>query len=76
MYDAPLFTPQGWQCPVCGRVYSPTTPMCFSCGNGEVVTTNRIEINGETPILDLMIHGGDWPKTEELVNEPPKEVEP
>lgn len=24
---------QGWQCPVCGRIYSPTTMMCFYCGN-------------------------------------------
>ena len=22
---------QGWQCPVCGRVYSPTTIMCLMC---------------------------------------------
>ena len=26
---------QGWQCPLCGRVYSPTTTMCLYCGNGE-----------------------------------------
>lgn len=24
---------QGWQCPICGRVYSPTTMMCLYCGN-------------------------------------------
>ena len=28
-----LFVNKGWQCPICGRVYSPTTPMCFYCGN-------------------------------------------
>jgi len=28
--------PQGWRCPECGRVYSPTTPMCFYCSNKEV----------------------------------------
>jgi hypothetical protein len=22
---------QGWQCPVCRAVYSPTVPSCFSC---------------------------------------------
>lgn len=27
---------RGWQCPCCRRVYSPSTPMCFTCGN-EVV---------------------------------------
>lgn len=34
-----LYAPQGWQCPVCGRVYSPTTSMCFYCGNQETITT-------------------------------------
>lgn len=24
---------QCWQCPICGRVYSPTTMMCLYCGN-------------------------------------------
>ena len=23
---------QGWQCPICKRVYSPSTMMCFYCG--------------------------------------------
>jgi len=27
--------PEGWRCPECGRVYSPTTPMCFYCSNKE-----------------------------------------
>ena len=40
------FAPQGWQCPVCKRVYSPTTPMCYYCGNGVVTTTTT---NIETP---------------------------
>ena len=38
MYDAPMFAPQGWQCPICKRVYSPTIPMCFTCGNEEIKT--------------------------------------
>lgn len=24
---------QGWQCPVCGRVYAPWMAQCLSCGN-------------------------------------------
>ena len=28
------FAPQGWQCPVCKRVYSPWESMCRYCGNG------------------------------------------
>lgn len=27
---------KGWQCPICGRVYSPITPMCFYCGKKEL----------------------------------------
>ena len=29
---------QGWQCPICKRVYSPLTFMCYFCG-GEAVTS-------------------------------------
>lgn len=25
------YVPQGWQCPVCKSVYSPTTAKCFNC---------------------------------------------
>ena len=27
------FIETGWKCPICGRVYSPSTQMCFYCGN-------------------------------------------
>lgn len=31
---------QGWTCPKCGRVYSPSTPMCFYCGrDSKVINT-------------------------------------
>lgn len=30
---------QGWQCPICKRVYSPFTHMCTYCGKKEVKTT-------------------------------------
>ena len=29
--DFDFRAPLGWQCPVCGAVYSPTTPMCYNC---------------------------------------------
>ena len=41
-----LFAPQGWQCPICKRVYSPTTPMCYYCGDersNSTVSTNTIQ---------------------------------
>lgn len=33
---------QGWQCPICKRVYSPFTPCCFNCGGNTVITTGII----------------------------------
>lgn len=29
---------QGWVCPKCGHVYSPTTDMCRYCGQYEITT--------------------------------------
>ena len=41
MYEWPVFARQGWQCPVCGRVYSPDTMQCPYCANIEYkITTN------------------------------------
>ena len=34
------FIPQGWVCPKCGRVYSPTTIMCLVCGNQTIKTSS------------------------------------
>ena len=31
---------QGWQCPVCKRVYSPFTPCCFYCGEEGMTKTS------------------------------------
>lgn len=31
MYDMPQYIPQGWQCPVCKRVHSPSVPSCDCC---------------------------------------------
>lgn len=49
MYDPNYIewgSPQGWRCPGCGRYYSPTTPMCFYCGNKEgTIQTTGTSIN-------------------------------
>lgn len=37
MFGNETFAQQGWQCPICKRVYSPLTMMCYYCG-GEAVT--------------------------------------
>lgn len=36
-----IFAQQGWQCPICKRVYSPFTQMCFYCGGKEASTINK-----------------------------------
>ena len=41
------FAAQGWQCPICGAVYSPTTPMCYNC-TGKTVTTTHVSSTGKT----------------------------
>ena len=33
---------KGWECPKCGRVYSPITPMCMYCSNGSAIL-ERVE---------------------------------
>ena len=48
MYDMPQYTPTGWQCPICKRVYSPMTPACFVCGNG--TRTVSVDTTVQTPI--------------------------
>lgn len=34
------FAQQGWQCPICKRVYSPFTPCCFTCGAEAKISTS------------------------------------
>jgi len=37
---------QGWQCPICKRIYAPSTPMCLYCGgNMKVKTTTSVSID-------------------------------
>ena len=36
-----LGAPQGWQCPICKRIYSPTTPMCYYCGGKQTYATTN-----------------------------------
>lgn len=43
-----LFGQQGWICPKCGRVYSPTTPMCLYCKNESSVASNLSDRRNES----------------------------
>lgn len=47
-WEFPLSTAQqGWQCPVCGRVYSPITPMCYYCGGEQKTITYTTNTENE-----------------------------
>ena len=50
---------QGWQCPICHRVYSPDTPMCYYCGNETIMTSSTMPISTETNeyILNTLTNG-------------------
>lgn len=54
MFDNQFFAQQGWQCPICKRVYSPTTAMCYYCGNGETVTTTTVTVNPQEDCWELL----------------------
>jgi hypothetical protein len=45
------FAPQGWECPKCNRVYSPTTIMCLYCPQKTTTST--------TTNLTTVPHGVD-----------------
>ena len=40
------FIPQGWECPKCKRVYSPTTNMCSNCPT-QTITTSSTNTNNK-----------------------------
>ena len=47
------FTPQGWECPKCKRVYSTTTIMCIACPqHTKTITTTDL------PVGTLVGEGG------------------
>ena len=66
-----LFCNKGWQCPICGRVYSPTTPMCFYCGNksestqvattqsGNLIDARCVKIENTLDDLVKRVYGKD-----------------
>ena len=56
------FARQGWQCPICKRVYSPITPWCYFCGNEQTITTTGVTITtGTPPTQDVVIKAGSEP---------------
>ena len=54
----PLTAPQGWQCPICGRVYSPSSPMCWYCNTGTTNTNSTGNFKVEWGRTDSKTEGG------------------
>lgn len=49
-----LMIQQGWQCSCCGKVYSPTTTMCFYCPPKVTVESNTASPQRQ-PLHDMAI---------------------
>lgn len=45
-HNLSLAAMQGWQCPICKRVYSPFTHMCLYCNNKEIPTITLPNTSG------------------------------
>ncbi len=53
MNDEMIGAPQGWQCPICKRIYSPTMPMCWYCGGEGTVTAANTSGEREPVTVNL-----------------------
>lgn len=51
-----MSTMQGWECPKCGRVYSPSTCMCFYCGPNATPATTTFTTNVAWNLITTDIH--------------------
>lgn len=56
---------QGWQCPVCKRVYSPFTPCCFYCGEEGMTKTTTTITTSDTEVqnCNTCTHNSGYPST-------------
>ena len=53
------FIPQGWECPKCKRVYSPTTSICSYCSQhtqGTATTETTLTANSSNSSNAWMVH--------------------
>lgn len=58
------FAPRGWVCPKCGRVYSPSTPMCWYCGDKQITNvpnTTGTPVNWDEYLRKTIINSNDTP---------------
>ena len=56
------FAAQGWQCPICKRVYAPFMSMCTHCGIDEITTTTTMTIGDSIATTDTTQNFREKPK--------------
>ena len=52
-----FFGPSGWRCPQCGRIYSPSTIMCYYCNNQQTYVSGHTT---GTPIKEYVQNWNDY----------------
>ena len=52
-----FFGPSGWRCPQCGRIYSPSTIMCYYCNNQQTYVTDHTT---GTPLKEYIQNWNDY----------------
>ena len=53
------FIQQGWECPKCKRVYSPTTMMCIACPQQTQATTTTGTPLDSVTVMNHVIESDD-----------------
>ena len=61
-YQFPNWGARGWVCPKCGRVFSPTTPMCYYCGSNTRITPSTTTNPDITNIPTTKTVPAEWEK--------------
>lgn len=61
---------QGWICPKCGRVYSPSTDMCLYCGGN----TNIMPSTTTKILPDIITHVVEEPWNEPQITLTPEDI--
>lgn len=52
--------PQGWQCPICKKIYSPSTPSCTYCNSSYYTQQTTITTNvGSGTYSDTLMNNID-----------------
>ena len=63
MYEHNYFAQQGWECPKCGRILSPSMLWCLWCCNKEDTVTTSGVIWTDEDIKDKLSSYTTWAKT-------------